>query len=214
MGFALAIAARIGLVAQCAVIAVRVAHIARPRIRIPTGTDVDAAADGTPVGPLTGQEAAVDIVRAIVDEERGTVELWGQLVVLLPVFLLLAMMIRSDSAGPVLYLQERVGKNGRLFRLWKFRTMHTDADKLQAITVGKRDPRITRVGTFLRKYKLDELPQLVNVLMGEMSFVGPRPELKKFVDLYTAEQKQVIGVKPGITDCASIQFRNENELLE
>lgn len=136
------------------------------------------------------------------------------LVILLPVFLLLAMMIRSESAGPVLYLQERVGKNGRLFRLWKFRTMHTDADKLQAITVGKRDPRITRVGTFLRKYKLDELPQLVNVLMGEMSFVGPRPELKKFVDLYTAEQKQVIGVRPGITDYASIQFRNENELLE
>lgn len=136
------------------------------------------------------------------------------IIILLPVFLLLALMIKSNSAGPVLYLQERVGKNGRLFRLWKFRTMHTDADKLQAITVGVRDPRITRVGVFLRKYKLDELPQLVNVLMGEMSFVGPRPELKKFVDLYAEEQKQVINVKPGITDLASIQFRNENEMLE
>lgn len=119
-----------------------------------------------------------------------------------------------DSAGPVFYLQQRVGKNGKLFRLFKFRTMRVNADKLTAITVGKRDPRITSAGYFLRTYKLDELPQLINVLLGHMSFVGPRPELKKFVDLYNDEQRKVIIVKPGITDYASIQFRNENELLE
>ncbi len=123
-------------------------------------------------------------------------------------------MILAGSNGPVFYLQERVGKDGVLFRLLKFRTMYRDADKSTAITVGKRDPRITRTGFFLRQFKLDELPQLINVLMGDMSLVGPRPELKKFTDLYDPEQKKVLSVKPGITDFASIQFRNENEMLE
>lgn len=102
---------------------------------------------------------------------------------------------------------------GVLFKLFKFRTMHLGADRGNAITVGQRDPRITRVGYYLRKYKLDELPQLINVFLGSMSLVGPRPEVKKFVDLYTPEQQQVLTIKPGITDYASIQFRNENELL-
>jgi lipopolysaccharide/colanic/teichoic acid biosynthesis glycosyltransferase len=136
------------------------------------------------------------------------------LFLLFPFFILIAILIRLDSTGPVFYLQERVGQGGNLFRLFKFRTMRTGADKSTAITVGNRDPRITRVGYYLRKLKLDELPQLINVCLGTMSLVGPRPELKKFVDLYSAEQRKVIEVKPGITDYASIEFRNENELLE
>ena len=135
------------------------------------------------------------------------------LVIMTPFFLLFGCMIKLDSAGPVFYVQERVGKNGHLFKLIKFRTMRIDADKSTAITVGERDGRITRVGFILRKYKLDELAQLFNVLKGEMSLVGPRPELKRFVDLYQGEEKKVIGIKPGITDYASIQFSNENELL-
>jgi lipopolysaccharide/colanic/teichoic acid biosynthesis glycosyltransferase len=136
------------------------------------------------------------------------------LLLLLPVFLLVAIAIKLDSSGPVLYRQERVGRGGNPFRLFKFRTMHVNADRIQAITVGKRDPRITSAGFFLRRFKLDELPQLINVLIGEMSLVGPRPELKKFTDLYTPEQRCVLAVRPGITDPASIQFRNENEMLE
>ena len=136
------------------------------------------------------------------------------LILLAPFFLIFAILIKLDSRGPVFYLQERVGKEGRLFNLIKFRTMRTGSDKAIAITVGKRDSRITTIGHFLRKFKLDELPQLINVLKGEMSLVGPRPELKKFVDLYNEEQLKVISIKPGITDFASIQFRNENELLE
>lgn len=136
------------------------------------------------------------------------------LIVLTPVFLVIAIAIKLNSAGPVFYLQQRVGRDGSLFWLFKFRSMHVHADKLTAITVGKRDHRITSVGYFLRKFKIDELPQLINVLKGDMSLVGPRPELKRFVDLYDQHQKRVISVKPGITDYASIQFRNENELLE
>ncbi len=136
------------------------------------------------------------------------------LVFLAPFFLLFALAIKADSAGPVFYLQERVGKGGRLFRLFKFRTMKIGADRATAITVGQRDPRITSVGFFLRRFKLDELPQLINVIKGEMSLVGPRPELKRFVDLYSKEQQEVIEVTPGITDYASIEFRNENEMLE
>jgi lipopolysaccharide/colanic/teichoic acid biosynthesis glycosyltransferase len=136
------------------------------------------------------------------------------LIVLSPVLLIIAMLIKSDSKGSVLYTQERVGKGGRLFNLFKFRTMVVNADKEAAITVGRRDPRITKIGYYLRNYKLDELPQLLNVLLGEMSLVGPRPELKKFVDIYSEEQRKVIAVKPGITDYASIEFRNENQLLE
>lgn len=135
------------------------------------------------------------------------------LILLFPFFLLIGLLIKFDSAGPVFYLQERVGENGKLFNLVKFRTMRIGADKSTAITVGNRDPRITRFGYYLRKFKVDELPQLINVVIGNMSLVGPRPELKKFVDLYSSEQRKVIEVKPGITDYASIKFRNENELL-
>lgn len=135
------------------------------------------------------------------------------LILLFPFFLLIGLLIKLDSAGPVFYLQERVGEKGKLFNLFKFRTMRMGADKSTAITVGNRDPRITAFGYYLRKFKVDELPQLINVVMGNMSLVGPRPELKKFVDLYSSEQRKVIEVKPGITDYASIKFRNENELL-
>lgn len=135
------------------------------------------------------------------------------LILLFPFFLLIGLLIKLDSAGPVFYLQERVGEKGKLFNLFKFRTMRMGADKSTAITVGNRDPRITAFGYYLRKFKVDELPQLINVVIGNMSLVGPRPELKKFVDLYSSEQRKVIEVKPGITDYASIKFRNENELL-
>ena len=136
------------------------------------------------------------------------------LLVLWPLLLLIALAIKIDDPGPVFYRQVRVGRNGKEFRIFKFRTMVVDADKkgLQ-ITVG-RDSRITRVGAFLRKTKLDELAQLLNVLTGEMSFVGPRPEVPKYVDLYTPYQRQVLLVRPGITDYASIAYRNENDLLE
>lgn len=136
------------------------------------------------------------------------------LLILSPFFLLIGILIKVDSTGPVFYMQERVGKDFRIFKLYKFRSMEINSDKHSAITVGARDSRITRIGYYLRKFKLDELPQLINVLKGEMSLVGPRPELKKFVDLYDMQQQQVLSVKPGITDMASIQFRNENEMLE
>ena len=136
------------------------------------------------------------------------------LIVLAPFFLIIAILIKSNSKGPVFYKQDRVGKGGMLFKLFKFRTMKVGADRATAITVGHRDSRITPMGYYLRKFKLDELPQLINVLKGEMSLVGPRPELEKFVKLYDEQQRKVITVKPGITDYASIQFRNENALLE
>lgn len=136
------------------------------------------------------------------------------LLILFPFFISIALLIKLDSPGPVFYLQERVGKDNVLFKLFKFRTMRVGSDKAAAITIGARDSRITGAGFWLRKFKLDELPQLINVWKGEMSLVGPRPELKKFVDLYSADQLRVISVKPGITDYASIQFKNENELLE
>ncbi len=131
-----------------------------------------------------------------------------------PILLIVAILIVIDSKGGIFYRQVRVGKGNKDFRIFKFRTMHTDADKLGLITIGGRDPRVTKVGYYLRKYKLDELPQLINVLVGDMSFVGPRPEVRKYVDLYTEEQKKVLQVRPGITDLASIEFRNENEILE
>ena len=135
------------------------------------------------------------------------------LCVLWPVFLLIARAIVIDDPGPVFYRQVRVGRGGRPFRIFKFRTMVVDADKKGlSITVG-RDSRITRVGAFLRKTKLDELAQLLNVLCGQMSFVGPRPEVPRYVELYTPYQRQVLLVRPGITDYASIAYRNENDLL-
>lgn len=135
------------------------------------------------------------------------------LIVLLPAFLVIATAIKLDSNGPVFFRQVRVGKNGKEFKILKFRTMVVDAEKkgLQ-ITVDK-DSRITKVGRFLRKYKLDEFPQLINVLVGDMSFVGPRPEVPKYVALYNDEQKIVLKVKPGITDIASIEYKDENTLL-
>ena len=135
------------------------------------------------------------------------------LVVLAPIFIVLVIWIKIDSKGPVFYKQVRVGQNGIDFGLFKFRSMVVDADKKGLITVGGRDPRITRSGYFIRKYKLDELPQLINVLLGDMSLVGPRPEVRKYVDLYTDEQQKVLSVKPGITDYASIEYMDENEVL-
>ena len=135
------------------------------------------------------------------------------LVVLAPIFIMLAIWIKIDSKGPVFYKQVRVGQNGIDFGLFKFRSMVVDADKKGLITVGGRDPRITRSGYFIRKYKLDELPQLINVLVGDMSLVGPRPEVRKYVELYTDEQQKVLSVKPGITDYASIEYMDENEIL-
>jgi len=134
-------------------------------------------------------------------------------IVLSPLFLLIALFIKFDSRGPVFYLQERIGLNAVPFKIFKFRTMFLDADKKGLLTVGGRDPRITNVGYFLRRYKLDELPQLFNVLLGTMSLVGPRPEVKKYVEMYSQEQKRVLDVKPGITDYASIEYSNENEIL-
>jgi len=123
------------------------------------------------------------------------------------------LLVLFGSTGGIFYIQTRVGKNGKDFFLFKFRTMHTGSDKKGLLTVGARDSRITRTGFFLRKYKLDELPQLFNVLFGSMSLVGPRPEVRKYVEIYNDEQKKVLGVKPGITDYASIEYVNENEIL-
>jgi len=135
------------------------------------------------------------------------------LILLSPFSLLIAFFIKISSSGPVLYKQSRIGLNGAEFNVFKFRTMRINADKLGLITVGGRDPRITSVGFFLRKYKLDELPQLFNVLIGEMSLVGPRPEVKKYVNLYSTEQRKVLSIRPGITDWASINYRDENVIL-
>lgn len=118
-----------------------------------------------------------------------------------------------DSRGGIFYRQLRVGKDGKDFYLFKFRSMKTGSDKAGLLTIGDRDIRITRLGYFLRKSKIDELPQLINVLLGNMSLVGPRPEVRKYVDMYTDEQKKVLSVKPGITDYASIEYSNENERL-
>lgn len=135
------------------------------------------------------------------------------LVCFLPFGILITLAIVLESRGGVFYRQSRIGQNGVSFLLLKFRTMRTNADKAGKLTVGARDPRITRVGYFLRKVKLDEFPQFVNVLKGEMSIVGPRPEVEEYVKLYTLDQRRVLQVKPGITDYASLEYFNENELL-
>ena len=136
------------------------------------------------------------------------------LILLSLLFLIIAVSIVCDNRGGIFYKQIRAGKDGIDFKLYKFRTMTVGSDKGSLITIGARDTRITKVGYFLRKYKLDELPQLINVLLGDMSLVGPRPEVRKYVDLYDDEQRKVLQVRPGITDYASIIYRNENELLE
>lgn len=136
------------------------------------------------------------------------------LLVLSPLFLILALWIKLDSQGPVFYRQMRVGKDNKDFRIFKFRSMRVGADKGSLVTIGGRDPRITRSGYIIRKLKLDELPQLINVFVGDMSLVGPRPEVRHYVNYWTPEQMHVLDVRPGITDPASIKFRNENELME
>ncbi len=135
------------------------------------------------------------------------------IIILLPFFMVICLTMAVSCGFPLFYMQTRVGKNNKDFKLFKFRTMHLDADKKGLLTVGGRDPRVTSIGYYLRKYKLDELPQLFNVLFGTMSLVGPRPEVRKYVDLYTNEQQKVLSVRPGITDFASLEFINENDLL-
>ena len=136
------------------------------------------------------------------------------LIVLSPLFLVLAIWIKCDSKGPVFYRQVRVGRLNKDFRIFKFRSMRVGADKGSLVTIGGHDPRVTRSGYFIRKFKLDELPQLINVFVGDMSLVGPRPEVRHYVDYWTPEQMHVLDVRPGITDPASIKFRNENELMD
>ena len=135
------------------------------------------------------------------------------LVLLSPLFTVLYFLISIESQGGGFYSQERIGKNGKPFKLFKFRSMRIGSDKKGLITIGEKDNRITKTGFILRKYKLDELPQLWNVFIGDMSLVGPRPEVKKYTDLYTEEQKQVLQVRPGITDWASIKYVDENKIL-
>lgn len=134
------------------------------------------------------------------------------LILLSPFMIIIAILIKLDSKGPIFFKQVRVTKNGREFKIFKYRTMRVGSDKFSQITVGK-DSRITKVGDFLRKYKLDEIPQLINVLIGDMSLVGPRPEVPKYVALYTEEQREILKVRAGITDYASIEFSNENDIL-
>lgn len=136
------------------------------------------------------------------------------LVVLSPLFLMIAIWIKLDSKGPVFYRQVRAGKDNKDFRIFKFRSMRVGADRGSLVTIGGRDPRVTRSGYFIRKFKFDELPQLINVFFGDMSLVGPRPEVRHYVNYWTPEQMHVLDVRPGITDPASIKFRNENELME
>jgi lipopolysaccharide/colanic/teichoic acid biosynthesis glycosyltransferase len=135
------------------------------------------------------------------------------LIILSPFFILIAIWVKMDSPGSVFYSQVRIGRNQKPFKLLKFRSMREGADKQGLLTVGMKDNRITKSGFYLRKYKIDELPQLINVLLGEMSLVGPRPEVEKYVKLYDKEQLQVLSVRPGITDLASIKYRNENDVL-
>lgn len=135
------------------------------------------------------------------------------LICLCPLFAVLAIWIKCDSKGPVFYRQVRVGKDNKDFWLFKFRSMRPNSDKLGLITVGGHDPRVTRSGYYIRKYKLDEFPQLINVFKGDMSLVGPRPEVRKYVEMYTPDQMRVLSVRPGITSLASIRYRNENDIL-
>ena len=136
------------------------------------------------------------------------------LILLLPLLLIIALIIKVESKGSVFYKQVRVGKNNTNFKIFKFRTMFIGSDKKGLLTVGNKDPRVTKTGYFLRKYKLDELPQLINVLLGNMSFVGPRPEVRHYVNFYSKDDLIILTVKPGITDYASIYFRNEVEILK
>ncbi len=135
------------------------------------------------------------------------------IIIISPLILVISLLLLIDSKGGIFFIQERVGKNGKIFKLIKFRTMKVGSQRQSSLTIGGRDPRITRFGYYLRKYKMDELPQLINVIKGEMSIVGPRPELQKYVKLYNKDQLEVLKVRPGITDLASIKYRNESDLL-
>lgn len=135
------------------------------------------------------------------------------LIVLLPLLLVIAILIKINSKGPAIFKQQRVGKNNKDFTIYKFRTMFIHNATSQLLTIGSNDKRITGIGFYLRKYQIDELPQLLNVLTGQMSFVGPRPEVRKYVNLYTDEQKKILLVTPGITDWASLKYTQENDLL-
>ena len=136
------------------------------------------------------------------------------IIILLPVFLILGVLIKLSSSGPVIFKQSRVGRFNHDFLVFKFRTMYVNSDTKGLLTVGSKDSRVTPIGFYLRKYKLDELPQLFNVLFGQMSLVGPRPEVRKFVDVYDASQREILQIRPGITDWASIIYKDENALLE
>ncbi|MBL4715411.1 MAG: glycosyl transferase [Bacteroidetes bacterium] len=136
------------------------------------------------------------------------------LIILSPLLIIISLLIKLDSKGEILFSQIRVGKNNKDFKIFKFRTMFIDSEKEGYLSHGTHDKRITPIGKILRKFKLDELPQLFNVLIGDMSIVGPRPEVRKYVDFYSEEQMKVLTVKPGITEYASIEFTNENEILE
>jgi len=136
------------------------------------------------------------------------------LIFLFPLLVIIALLIKIESKGPIFYLQKRVGKHNKDFKIFKFRTMFIGSDKKGLLTLGDKDPRVTKTGYILRKYKLDEFPQLINVLVGNMSFVGPRPEVRKYINHYSKEDLMILSVKPGITDYASIEFRDEAELLK
>jgi lipopolysaccharide/colanic/teichoic acid biosynthesis glycosyltransferase len=135
------------------------------------------------------------------------------LIVLLPLFIIIAILIKLNDKGPIFYKQKRIGQNFKPFKLLKFRTMIVNADKIGPAVTKDGDPRITKIGKFLRKTKLDELPQLWNVIRGDMSIVGPRPEVEKYIQYYEDDYKEILKVKPGITDYATIKFRNEEEIL-
>jgi len=158
--------------------------------------------DQSSIGNGSSARRALDLLLAI-----------PTVILLLPLFGLIALWIKFDSHGAVFFLQERVGLGGKLFRIFKFRTMVPEAEqKGKQITIG-RDPRITVCGRFLRKYRIDELPQLFNVIKGEMSIVGPRPEVPRYVELYSDQERQILAYRPGITSPASIEFSNESEIL-
>ncbi len=135
------------------------------------------------------------------------------LLIFLPFGIIISIFIVTGSRGGIFYRQQRVGKNGVKFGLLKFRTMKPNSDKLGQLTLGMRDPRITKIGYFLRKTKMDEFPQFLNVIRGQMSIVGPRPEVQEYVDLYSEEQRKILNIKPGITDYASLKYFDENRLL-
>jgi len=135
------------------------------------------------------------------------------IILLLPIFVVIAILIKLDTKGPIFYIQQRVGRDFKKFGLYKFRTMVANADKIGPLVTKDRDPRITRVGYYLRKWKLDELPQFFNVLKGDMSLVGPRPEVERYIDLFRDEYKVILSIKPGITDYATIHFRDEEDII-